>query len=678
PRRRRRALSEAARRRGGVSVAAPDRVGDLDDEAQLRPLRLDRDRVAVHRAREAALRRDAELLDRRVRRRLVDPALEHVPRLELAELGRDEAEDDGLALGEEPQRPDVARALVVVFEEVAVDVHLGKQRLGDRLVAALRRPCALEVAAAQVHAQRHAGGFLRDDAVDERRVAVRQLVRVVAARARRLAHLVVAQVGEVGVVHLHVAAAGGGERAQLGTVGVGDVLPERLEVGVVLAADAGAAAAEVQHRRRRDRHLRRVAGADLRPQVLEVGALDVLDVADLVDHAHHRRRELLAAVGLLDGRRNVGLDAGELLEKVDVEVGAAELAVGDAAQPHVLLEADDLGDRVVLDGAQLRGRDLALGAALARVEQAPGPEEAADVIGAKRRLRAGRHRGSLGRVGTTAMIGSRSLALANVRIAAAGAAARIARSTRRTPAMQRRLALGFSLSLLAAAALPSAVHAQGAPFKIGLILPMTGQQASTGKQEEAAVKLWLAQNGATVAGRKVEVILKDDGGVPDATKRIAQELVVNDKVDVLLGFGITPSAFATAPIATQSKTPMVVSAEATSAITERSPYIVRTSFTLPQVTVPMADWAAKHGIKKVVTFVSDYGPGLDAEKFFKSQFTLDGGQIVGEIRTPLRGPDFAPFLQKVADLKPDAVFVFLPSGQGAAFMKQFGERGMDK
>jgi branched-chain amino acid transport system substrate-binding protein len=207
---------------------------------------------------------------------------------------------------------------------------------------------------------------------------------------------------------------------------------------------------------------------------------------------------------------------------------------------------------------------------------------------------------------------------------------------------------------------------------------MTGQQASTGKQEDAAVKLWMAQNGSTVAGRKVEVILKDDGGVPDATKRIAQELVVNDKVDVLLGFGITPSAFATAPIATQSKTPMVVSAAATSAITERSPYIVRTSFTLPQVTVPMADWAAKHGIKKVVSFVSDYGPGLDAEKFFKSQFTLDGGQITEEIRTPLRAPDFAPFLQKVADAKPDAVFVFLPSGQGAAFMKQFGERGLDK
>ena len=142
----------------------------------------------------------------------------------------------------------------------------------------------------------------------------------------------------------------------------------------------------------------------------------------------------------------------------------------------------------------------------------------------------------------------------------------------------------------------------------------------------------------TVAGRKVEVILKDDGTVPDATRRIAQELVVNDKVDVLAGFGITPSALATAPIATQSKTPMVVTAAATSAITTTSPYIVRTSFTLPQVTVPIADWAAKNGIKKVVTFVADYGPGLDAEKFFKSQFQLNGGQIVGEIRSPLRTP----------------------------------------
>ena len=231
---------------------------------------------------------------------------------------------------------------------------------------------------------------------------------------------------------------------------------------------------------------------------------------------------------------------------------------------------------------------------------------------------------------------------------------------------------------LAAATTGLGTFAQGAPFKIGFILPMTGQSASTGKQIEAAIKLYMAQNGTSVGGRKVELIVKDDAGVADTTRRIAQELVVNEKVDVLAGFGLTPLALATAPIATQSKTPMVVTAAATSIITEQSPYIVRTSFTLPQATVPIADWAAKNKIKKVVTFVADYGPGLDAEKFFKSQFRLNGGEIVGEIRSPLRSPDFAPFLQKVADLKPDAVFVFLPSGQGAAFMKQFGERGLDK
>src|SRR5688500_1435160 len=171
-------------------------------------------------------------------------------------------------------------------------------------------------------------------------------------------------------------------------------------------------------------------------------------------------------------------------------------------------------------------------------------------------------------------------------------------------------------------------QASKAPFKIGFILPMTGPFASTGKQIEAAVRLWMAQNGTVVAGRKVELLLKDDAGTADTTRRIAQEMVVNDKVDVLAGFGLTPLALATAPIATQSKTPMVVTAAATSIITEQSPYIVRTSFTLPQVSVAIAEWAAKNKIRKVVTFVADYGPGLDAEKFFKSQFKLNGGEIV--------------------------------------------------
>ena len=215
-------------------------------------------------------------------------------------------------------------------------------------------------------------------------------------------------------------------------------------------------------------------------------------------------------------------------------------------------------------------------------------------------------------------------------------------------------------------------------FKIGLILPMTGQSASTGKQIEAAARLFMAQNGDKVAGRKIELIVKDDGGVPDATKRMAQELVVNEKVGVLSGFGLTPLALATAPLATQSKTPMVVMAAATSTITEASPFIVRTSFTLPQCAVAMGDWAPKNGIKRVVTLVSDYGPGIDAERFFKERMQLNSAQVVESLRVPLRNPDFAPFLQKVRDLKPDALFVFVPSGAGAAVMKQFLERGMDK
>jgi branched-chain amino acid transport system substrate-binding protein len=239
--------------------------------------------------------------------------------------------------------------------------------------------------------------------------------------------------------------------------------------------------------------------------------------------------------------------------------------------------------------------------------------------------------------------------------------------------LHRRHLLSWCVAL---AAVPWA-HAQDT-VKIGLILPMTGQQASTGRQIEAAVKLWQAQNGTKAGGKTVEVIIKDDAAVPDTSRRLAQELVVNDKVTVLAGFGVTPAVMATAPIATQSKTPMVVMAAGTSAITEASPFIVRTSFTLPQATVPIAEWATKNGIKKTVSLVADFGPGFDAEKFFADRMQLNGGQVLEKLRTPLRSPDFAPVLQKVRDLKPDALFVFLPSGQGAQFMKQFAERGLDK
>jgi branched-chain amino acid transport system substrate-binding protein len=214
--------------------------------------------------------------------------------------------------------------------------------------------------------------------------------------------------------------------------------------------------------------------------------------------------------------------------------------------------------------------------------------------------------------------------------------------------------------------------------KIGLIVPMTGGQASTGKQLDNSVKLYMQQHGDTVADKKIEVILKDDGANPENTKRIAQELIANDKVDILAGFGITPTALAVAPLATQAKIPEIVMLAGTSIITERSPYIVRTSFTLAQSSTIIGDWAAKNGIRKIATMTSDYAPGNDALQFFKEHFTAGGGEIVEEVKVPLANPDFAPFLQRMRDSKPDAMFVFVPGGQGGNFMKQFSERGLDK
>jgi branched-chain amino acid transport system substrate-binding protein len=240
----------------------------------------------------------------------------------------------------------------------------------------------------------------------------------------------------------------------------------------------------------------------------------------------------------------------------------------------------------------------------------------------------------------------------------------------RSTALKAMLAMGLL-------GLTSAAWAQD-PVKIGLILPMTGQQASTGKQIKAAVDLYIKEHGDTVAGRKIEVILKDDAAVPDNTKRLAQELIVNDKVSVIAGFGVTPAALAAAPLATEGKVIELVMAAGTSIITERSPYIARTSFTLAQSTVPLADWAAKNGIKRVVTMVSDYAPGHDAEKSFTDRFKEAGGEVIEAIRFPLANPDFAPFLQRAADAKPDAIMVFVPSGQGGTFMKQYTERGLDK
>jgi branched-chain amino acid transport system substrate-binding protein len=239
--------------------------------------------------------------------------------------------------------------------------------------------------------------------------------------------------------------------------------------------------------------------------------------------------------------------------------------------------------------------------------------------------------------------------------------------------------LKLSITTAALALLTSLAAHAAEPIKIGMVLPMSGPFAAYGKQIEHGARLYLAANGDTVAGRKIELIIKDDspGTAGDVSKRLATELVVKDKVDILAGFGLTPSAFAVGPVATEGKKAMVVMNAATSAVTTKSNYIVRTSMTLPQITAPIASWAAKNKIKKVFTLVADYGPGHDAEGQFKKTFTAAGGEIVGEVRAPVKNPDFAPFLQKIKDTKPDAVFIFLPPGaETIAFMKGFTERGL--
>ena len=214
--------------------------------------------------------------------------------------------------------------------------------------------------------------------------------------------------------------------------------------------------------------------------------------------------------------------------------------------------------------------------------------------------------------------------------------------------------------------------------KIGVLEAMTGQQRSTGVQSLAAIRLYLQQHGDTAASKKIELIVRDDAAIPENTKRLAQELIINDKVNFLMGFAITPAALAVAPVATEAKVPMIVVNAGTSIITERSPYVARTSFTLAQSSTIIAEWALQNGIKKVVSIVSHYAPGIDAEKYFNETFTKGGGQVLELMRLPFVTPDFAPFLQRVRDAKPDAVYIFVPSGQGGPFLKQFIGRGLYK
>jgi branched-chain amino acid transport system substrate-binding protein len=219
--------------------------------------------------------------------------------------------------------------------------------------------------------------------------------------------------------------------------------------------------------------------------------------------------------------------------------------------------------------------------------------------------------------------------------------------------------------------------AQGA-VKIAVIAEFSGPFADYGTQILGGMKTYLKEHGDTFGGRKIELVVKDTtGAAPDVAKRLAQEVVTRDQVDILAGFGLTPNALAVAPVSAEAKKPMVIMNAATSIITTRSPYIVRLSHTLPQDTQPIAQWAAKNGIRRAFTLVSDFGPGVDAETTFVKAFKAAGGEIVGSVRTPLANPDFAPFLQRIKDARPEAVFVFLPPGsQTIAFIKGYEERGL--
>ena len=214
--------------------------------------------------------------------------------------------------------------------------------------------------------------------------------------------------------------------------------------------------------------------------------------------------------------------------------------------------------------------------------------------------------------------------------------------------------------------------------KVGVVLPLTGGLAPVGKQVQAGIKIYMDKHGASVAGKKIDLIVKDDAGVPDNSKRLAQELIVNEKV-AIIGSGITPSAMAIGPLSTQGKTTNVVMVSGTSGvINPNNPYMVRTSFTLGQQSGIIAEWAAKNGSKKVAIVQSDWAPGAEATAVFTEAFTKAGGQIVETIKVPLANPDFAPFLQRARDANPDTLFVFVPASQAGTFAKQFAERGLDK
>ena len=234
-------------------------------------------------------------------------------------------------------------------------------------------------------------------------------------------------------------------------------------------------------------------------------------------------------------------------------------------------------------------------------------------------------------------------------------------------------------ALLASAILAALTGVANAQIKVGVILPYSGQFADTATQIDNGIKLYMKQHGDSVGGKKIEIIRKDVGGIaPDVAKRLAQELVVRDNVDILAGFVLTPNALAACAVSEEAKKLMVIMNAATSIITTKSPYCTRTSLTLPMVTETLGAWAAKNGTKKAYTMVSDYGPGHDSEGGFHRAFKAGGSEIMGSVRMAVANPDFSAYVQRAKDLNPESIFVFVPAGaQPAAFAKALSERGVN-
>jgi branched-chain amino acid transport system substrate-binding protein len=240
------------------------------------------------------------------------------------------------------------------------------------------------------------------------------------------------------------------------------------------------------------------------------------------------------------------------------------------------------------------------------------------------------------------------------------------------------MTIGKLLGFVALAVFATLVGAQ--TIKVGFITSYTGLNGNLGPYMERAVRLYIKQHEKELPpGVKIELITRDDTGPnPDKAKQLAQELIVRDKVNLLAGVIFTPNALAIAPLATEAKVPFIIMNAGTAVITTRSPYIARTSFTMWQSSYPLGVWAARK-YNNAYTLVSDFGPGHDAETAFASAFEKGGGKVVAKVRVPLQNPDWAAYMQRVKDAKPDALMVFVPAGKTAtAVMKNFSDLGLDK